>query len=87
MRAVLIFSAALLAGACQTAGPALDSELAPGEWGEASRHNMLAHAVPATVEEKARTFIPADRQRRATAIQIYRDGEVSELQYQNTQGN
>jgi len=85
MRALLITSA-LIISACQTASPALEAELSE-EWGSATRHNIQAHAVVPTAEQKNRTFIPADRTRRALAIQTYRDGEVADVENQSTQGN
>ena len=62
--------------ACATTQPALQS--GSSEFGNAVRHNIAAHAVAPTAEQKADTFIPADALKRAKARENYRKGETPE---------
>ena len=72
---LLIPALSLLAlSACATTQPALQS--GSSEFGNAVRHNIAAHAVAPTAEQKADTFIPADAIKRAKARENYRNGET-----------
>lgn len=68
----ILLSMSVSACATTSAGPSGNSP----QFGNAVRANIAAHAVPATPEEKANTFIPADRSRQAKAIERYKDDEV-----------
>ena len=66
----------LALSACATTQPALQS--GSSEFGDAVRHNIAAHAVTPTAEQKADTFIPADPTKRAKARENYRNGVTPE---------
>ncbi|MEP3890151.1 MAG: hypothetical protein ABJN69_06765 [Hellea sp.] len=62
----------LALSACATTQPALQS--GSSQFGDAVRHNIAAHAVAPTAEQKADTFIPADATKRSKARENYRNG-------------
>ncbi len=58
--------------------PALQSHTAT--FGQAVQHNTIAQHVAPTDAQKANTYIPANRDRRALAIKRYKEDDVEELQ-------
>ena len=74
MNSILPALSLMALSACATTQPALQS--GSPEFGDAVRHNIAAHAVAPTDEQKADTFIPADATRRAKARENYRNGET-----------
>lgn len=72
---IIIASISLITlSACATTKPALQT--GSSEFGNAVRHNIAAHAITPTPEQKANTFIPADATKRAKARENYRNGET-----------
>jgi len=62
--------------ACVTTQPALQAHSA--NFGQAKANNTAVHAVVPTPEQKANTYIPADRDRREKARERYKKDEVKE---------
>lgn len=66
----------LTLSACATTQPALQAHSA--SFGQATANNTAVHALAATPEQKANTYIPADRERRELARERYKKDEVKE---------
>ena len=67
---------ALCLCACAGTGPA-DKSHSP-TFGEAVAHNKAVQMIAPSPEQKANTFIPADRARQSLAREHYRKGTVKE---------
>ena len=78
MKLIAASLSVLALSACATTQPALQGQ--NSQFGDAIRHNIAAHAIAPTAEQKADTYIPADPVRRAKARENYRKGETPEPQ-------
>lgn len=78
MKSIFAAFSLIALSACATTQPALNN--GSSEFGKAVRHNIAAHAIEPTAEQKANTFIPADATRRAKARENYRKGETPDPQ-------
>lgn len=76
MKHLITLSAIVTLSACATTTPATQAH-AP-TFSQAVKHNMAAQTVAPTPEQKANTFIPADRVKQNTARENYRKGETPE---------
>lgn len=56
----------------------------PPPLGEAMTHNQNIQAIAPTAEQKANTYIPADRARQKLARDRYRKDEVEDLNLERT---
>ena len=73
---LIIPLAALALPACATTQPSMKAGTAG--FGEAQAANIAAQAIAPSEAQKADTYIPANRARRALARKAYEDGEVKE---------
>jgi len=78
MKLIIASSSLMALSACATTQSALKT--GSSEFGNAVRHNIAAHAVAPTPEQKADTYIPADAAKRTKARENYREGETPEPQ-------
>lgn len=72
----IILGSLLLTACATTSQPSLMAG-SPG-MGNAVKANMEAQKVAPTAEQKANTYIPANRARQSLARKAYEDGEVKE---------
>ena len=70
MLAILVASSA-----CATSKPALEGQL-NSEFGAFAKHNIAAHAMPATAAQKANTYNPANPARAALARKNYEENTI-----------
>ncbi len=68
--------------ACATTSPALSDHGAT--FGQAVKANIAVQHVAPSPEQKANTYIPANRARRALAIKRYEENDVEEPVLPNT---